>query len=141
AAVVFFWVIFCRFGDVPIALISTFVLMFCTSMWSTATRALWAHGPLVLMVVIAMLLLLRARQRPALAQYAGMPLAMAFIVRPTAVAPTAPFSLYVLRLHPARFTRYMAWATLLAAPCIASNFCTFWQPRPGTYAPTTITGR
>ena len=66
---VFFWMIYAQFANVPIAILSTLVLMFCTSIWSIATRALWSQGPMVLTVVIAMLLLLRARTRPSLAQY------------------------------------------------------------------------
>ena len=39
------------------------------------------HGPLVLMLVVAMLLLARARRRPRLMQYVSLPLAMAYLMR------------------------------------------------------------
>ena len=50
----FFWLILSQFQSRTIALVSTAIFAFSTSMWSTATRALWQHGPLVLMLVIAM---------------------------------------------------------------------------------------
>lgn len=124
-AVVFFWVIYSRFANVPIAVVSVLVLMFCTSMWSTATRALWSQGPFVLTITIAMLLLLRARSRPALAQYVSLPLAMAFVIRPSAAAPIAAFSLYVLLAYRAYFIKYLAWAALIALPFIAFNLFSF----------------
>jgi len=34
-----------QFQSLPIALASTFIFAFSTSIWSTATRALWQHGP------------------------------------------------------------------------------------------------
>ena len=99
AALLFFWLIYSRFASTPIALATTVIFALGTSMWSTASRALWQHGPLVLMLVAAMLLLVRARQRPALAQYASIPLAFAFIIRPTAAIPILVLSAYVLIRH------------------------------------------
>jgi hypothetical protein len=52
AGAIFFWVIFSQFQSILIASLSTFIFAFCTSIWSTATRALWQHGPLVLMLVL-----------------------------------------------------------------------------------------
>jgi hypothetical protein len=78
AAVLFFWLIYQQFSSVPIALASAGIFAFCTPMWSTATRALWQHGPLVLMLVLAMILLLRGRRQPSSIQYAGLPLASRF---------------------------------------------------------------
>ena len=60
AATIFFWIVLGQFQNLTISLVMTVVFAFATSMWSTATRALWQHGPLVLMLVIAMLLLQRA---------------------------------------------------------------------------------
>src|SRR6202035_1938330 len=57
AGLVFYWVLLYQFQSQAIALASVAIFSFCTSIWSTATRGLWQHGPLVLMLVIAMLLL------------------------------------------------------------------------------------
>lgn len=133
AAVVFFWLIYARFRSTTMALASTFVFMFCTSMWSIATRALWAHAPLVLLVTIAMLLLVRARSRPALAQYVSLPLAVAFIVRPSAAAPIVAFSLYVLLVHRIHFIKYVAWSAAIAVPWISFNLWAFGTLFPEYY--------
>lgn len=96
AAVIFFWLVLSQFQSLAIALASTFIFALCTSVWSTATRWLWQHDPLVLMLVIAMLLLERARRRPELIH---LPLAMGYLIRPTAIAPVAVLSTYVLVCH------------------------------------------
>ena len=92
AAVVFFWLIYSQFKSLWTALAGTAIFALGTSMWSTATRALWQHGPLVLMFTIVMLLTVRAIRRPALVQFAGLALAMAYIIRRP---PRSPSSLSV----------------------------------------------
>jgi hypothetical protein len=121
AAVLFFWVIFSRFKNVMTAIGVTAIFAFSTSMWSTATRALWQHGPLVLMLVITMLLLIKARQRPQLAALSALPLAMAYLIRPTAVVPIIVFSLYMLVYYRQFFLRYLLLAMLIAVPWIYFN--------------------
>jgi glycosyltransferase involved in cell wall biosynthesis len=133
AGVVFFWVILSQFQSVAIASASTFVFAFCTSIWSTATRALWQHGPLILMLVIAMLLLVRARQRAALIQYVSLPLAMAYLIRPTAVVPIVMLSAYVLICHRRWFVKYVCWAMLIAIPWMAYNLSIYAAPLPPYY--------
>jgi hypothetical protein len=133
AAVVFFWVVHAKFRSTAIALASTLIFVFCTSMWSTATRALWAHAPLVLAITIAMLLLLQAKTRPALAQYVSLPLAVAFVVRPSAAVPIVTLSLYVLLVHRPWFIRYVAWSAAVAVPWIAYNLWAFGALFPAYY--------
>jgi hypothetical protein len=89
------------------------ILCFCTSIWSTATRALWQHTPVVLMFAVAIALLLGARARPPVIQYLGLPLTMSFISRPTA-GVVVVFSLYVLPFYRRWFVRYVTWSLLLA---------------------------
>lgn len=124
AGVLFFWLIFHRFRSVTVALAATFVFAFCTPMWSTATRALWQHGPMVLMLVIAMLLLVHASRRPALAQFASLPLAFAFVVRPTAAIPIVVLGAYVLVRHRPWFLRFALWGLAVALPWLVFNFAT-----------------
>jgi hypothetical protein len=45
-------------------LVSVFIFAFCTSSWSTASRALWQHGPSMLMLSLTLLLILSARKKP-----------------------------------------------------------------------------
>ena len=122
AGAVFFWVILSQFDSIPVAISAAMIFSFCTSMWSLATRALWQHGPLVLMLSVAMLLLTRARRRPGLVQYVGLPLAMAFLMRPTAGLPIAIISLYVLIRHSAFFLKYLGLAAVIAIPWLAFNW-------------------
>ncbi len=133
AAVVFFWVVLTQFQSMAIALASTFIFSLCTSMWSTATRALWQHGPLVLMLVISMLLLVQARRRPQLIQYLGLPLAMAYVIRPIAVVPVAIFTAYVLLYHRKWFGRYLCWAVLIAVPWVVYNVVVYKALIPPYY--------
>jgi hypothetical protein len=133
AGVVFYWVMLSQFQSPAIALASTAIFAFCTSIWSTATRALWQHGPLVLMLVIAMLLLVRARRRPELIQYAALPLAMAYLIRPTALVSIIALSTYVLLFQRAWLARYMGWSMLVAIPWIAYNFSIYRRPVPPYY--------
>jgi hypothetical protein len=65
------------------SLLIVFIFAFCTSAWSTASGALWQHGPSMLMLSIALYLILAARNRPWLIQFASLPLAFSIIVRPT----------------------------------------------------------
>jgi hypothetical protein len=121
AAAVFFWLMLERFQQLTIALATTFIFSLCTSMWSTATRALWQHGPLVLMLVIAMLLLQRARRTPSLIQFVSLPLAMAYLIRPTAAIPIAVITIYVAAFHRCWLLRYMCWGMLIGLPWLAFN--------------------
>lgn len=68
AGLVFFALARSRGVGLAAALAALAVFAFATPMWSTATRALWQHGPQVLMLLVAMLLLERARRSPDLAQ-------------------------------------------------------------------------
>ena len=101
----FFWLIFAHFKDLRIAIATTLIFGLGTSMWSTSTRALWQHGPLVFALIGAMLLLLAAQRRAPLAQYVSVPLALSFIIRPTAAIPIAVISAYAHIDLPPRMVR------------------------------------
>ena len=137
AVALFFWMIFVNFNDVRIAVATAVIFGLGTSMWSTATRALWQHGPLDLMLILAMLLLFYARRRAALAQYASIPLALSFIMRPTAAIPIAVFSAYVLICYRPWFVRFMLWAICIAVPWMAFNIWTWGMVVPPYYLPGT----
>ena len=133
AVTVFFWLIYSQFFSIGIALGSTVIFAFGTSMWSTASRALWQHGPLVLMLTIAMLLLQRSRDRPSLVQYVSLPLAFALISRPTAGVAVLALSAYVALCHRRWLTRYLGWSALIAVPWLAYNFVIYGGPFPSYY--------
>jgi hypothetical protein len=135
AVVVFFWLMYSRFGSPAIAVAATAIFALGSSMWSTATRALWQHGPEVLMFSIAMLLAVRAQRRPSLIQYAGLALALAYIMRPTAAVAIIAVTVYVLAFYRGWLLRYIGWAMVAAVPWIAFNYWIYGEIFPPYYAP------
>lgn len=109
----------------PYALLLALTYALGTAAYSTASRALWQHGPSMLMLSVALLLLVWARRRPALAAVAALPLAMAFIVRPTNAVSIAVFTVYVLLCHRRQFVRYMLLAAAVAIPFLAANLALY----------------
>ncbi len=110
------------------ALLLVFIFAFCTSAWSTASRALWQHGPSMLMLTIALWLLLKAQQAPKWAQYAALPLAMAYVIRPTNSVSVLVLSLFVLIYFRPYFIRYCLWGALIALPFLAYNLSVYGAP-------------
>ena len=53
------------------SLVVALIFAFCTAAWSTATRALWQHGPSMLMLTLGLWILVLARDRPRLVQLAA----------------------------------------------------------------------
>src|SRR6185369_4569056 len=60
--------------DVREALLIVLIFAFCTAAWSTASRALWQHGPSMLMLTLALWLIVVAQERPWVVQFASLPL-------------------------------------------------------------------
>jgi Dolichyl-phosphate-mannose-protein mannosyltransferase len=121
---------------VPRALLLTFVFAFCTPAWSVAARGLWQHGPSMLMLSLALWLMLEADRRPSIVQYASLPLAFAFVVRPTNAIPIAALTLVVLVKHRRYFVRYVLWAMTIAVPFLLFNLVVYgtwhsWYYSPG----------
>ena len=124
-----------QFMDRKRSLLLALVFAFCTSAWSTASRALWSHGPSMLMLSASLLLLLKARAKPSLAQYVSIPLACAYIIRPTNSVSAVLLTVYVLVKYPRYLVRYMCYAAALATPFIAHNLHVYHQVLPPYYLP------
>jgi len=107
--------------DRKYSLLMVFVFAFGTSAWSTASRALWQHGPTMLMLAMALYIILLARKRPALIQFAALPLAFSYLVRPTNSVSIALITLFVLIEYRQYFLAYLGWAALIAIPFLAFN--------------------
>lgn len=75
------------------------VFAFGTAMWSTVSRGLWQHGPLILLTTFALVCLVREIRGPSQRWLlaAGLLLGGGFVVRPTAAAPIILVGIYVLR--------------------------------------------
>lgn len=140
ACVLFFLLIEAKFRNFWIALVSAAIFGFGTSMWSTATRALWMHGPLMLMLTAAMLILVRAPRKPAWTQYLGLFLAAAYVIRPTAAVPIILITAYVAICYRPWLMRYLVGAAVVAVPWFALNLSIFHHFLPPYYMPQRITG-
>lgn len=119
--------------NIPWALFVVFIFAFCTSSWSTSSRGLWQHGPSVMFLSLALYLLLREKIKPGFIHYMAIPLALAFIIRPTNAIPVFFFSLYVLLYYRPYFIKFMAIALPFALVYFAYNFSVYQQFFP-TYS-------
>src|SRR5579863_2302792 len=106
---------------------------FGTSAWSTASRALWQHGPDMLMLTGGLSLLSLAARRPALLPWAAAPLTLAYFLRPTSSIVLACMTLYVFVHHRRQFSLWLAVGALTATPFLAYNLYIYHQPLPSYY--------
>ena len=70
----------------------TLIYAFGTSSLSVSSQALWQHGPAQLALAAAIYCLVRARDDPRWAGYAGLPLAFEVITRPADALIAAPLA-------------------------------------------------
>jgi hypothetical protein len=104
------------------SLLVAFVFAFCTSAWSTASRSIgWQHGPSMLMLAAALFVILKARSRPWLVQFAGLPLAFSFVVRPTNAIAILLLTVYVVVEYRRYFFRYILWTLPVVIPFLLYN--------------------
>jgi hypothetical protein len=101
-----------------------------TAAWSTGSRALWQHGPEMLMLAITVYLLVKAAQRPSLAAWSAVPLAFAYFIRPTGAIAVAVLGLYVFLQHRAWFLKWALLAAATAAPFFGYYFAFYRRPLP-----------
>jgi len=94
------------------SLLLTFIFAFCTSAWSTASRALWQHGPSMLMLTITLYLFGLAKKKPYLVQFTGLTLLLSFLMRPLNAISTAIFTVFILVYHRKYFLKYVLWVVI-----------------------------
>jgi len=117
------------------ALALVFVFAFCTSAWSTASRALWQHGPSILLLSLGLYLLLLGRQRSWPVWLAGVPLALACFIRPTNVLPLGVLTVYVLRRHRRQSAGYLLGCGAVTAAFLFLHVKLYAHLLPAYYAP------
>jgi hypothetical protein len=110
------------FLDKKYAVLLAYIFSFCTSTWSTASRALWQHGPSMLMLTMALYLTLLARDKPRLIQFVSLPLAFSYVIRPTNTISIFLSTIFVFVEYRQYFLRYLLWATTIAVPFLIFNF-------------------
>ncbi len=96
-----------------------------TSAYSTGGRALWQHTPSMLLLTVIIYLLLGAADRPVLAAWAGIPVALSYTVRPTDSLFVLVFTAYVAVRHRNRLPRYLLAAAPIAVIFISYNFSVY----------------
>ncbi len=92
------------------AMVLTFIYALGTTSFSVSSQALWQHGPAQLALAAAIYCLIRARDDPRWAGYAGLPLAFEVITRPVDALIAAPLGLYVLVSYRREIWRFIATA-------------------------------
>jgi len=120
------------------ATLVTAVLAFGTSAYSTASRVLWQHGP-SLLAICAVIALLRLR-RPARGWGAltGLAVALAYAFRPTNSVTVLLVTGLMAWKHRAQLWPYLAGASAVAVPFVASSLSTFGSVLPPYFAATRL---
>ena len=107
------------------SLMITFIFAFSTSMWSTASRALWQHGPSVLFLSLALYLLISAKEKLINIPLIGLILGYAYLIRPTNSLEIAFFGLYILINLRRYFLLYIFGVAAVIIPYIILNWVTY----------------
>jgi len=89
-----------------IAVVTSLAFAFGTQAWSTASRAMWMHGPSMLCLSGGLYCALRARESPRWFPALGAVLALASFVRPTNAIPLVAFGIWALCQGRKPFRRY-----------------------------------
>ncbi len=117
------------------SLVLALAFAFCTPAWSTASRALWQHGPSMLMLTAALLILLKAREKPLFAQFASLPLAYSFVVRPTNALSVVALTLFVAIRYRKYLLPYLGWSLIVVVPFVWYNLWLYHSVLPPYFSP------
>lgn len=104
------------------SIVIVIIFSFCTANWSTSSRALWQHGPSMLMLTWALLLLLNKKQSIYLV---AIPLSLAFIIRPTNAISIIFISLYIFQNNQNQFGKYIITAIPFSLGYFVYNLSTY----------------
>lgn len=126
-AALFVFLIARRRLNVGWSAILVILFAFCSPMWSTASRALWQHGPAVTAIMVALYLLVRAKDEESryLFLLLGLSLGCSYVLRPVHAISVTVISLYVAVFH----TRQLPWLCLggcvIATMFLLGNLATY----------------
>jgi hypothetical protein len=101
------------------------VFAFSTSMWSTASRALWQHGPSVLFLALALYLTISAADKPHRIILVGVVLGYAYIIRPTNSLSVAFFGFYFLVNFRKYVVGYVLGTMVILIPYAVQNWLAY----------------
>lgn len=109
------------------------IAAFGTSLWSTASRGLWQHGPGAMLIMGSLYLISKARTQPLGAGISGALLAFAYIVRPTNAIAFICFGLFLLLTNKEAFRIFTISALLIFIPFLAFSYDFFARIVPPYY--------
>jgi len=115
------------------SLLIVFIFAFCTSAWSTASGALWQHGPSMLMLAVALYFILLAQNNPRLVQFVSLPLAFSFVIRPTNLLSVAFLTIFILVKFRKFVVQYALWSGTILVPFLLYNFSIYHKPLSNYY--------
>ena len=115
------------------AVLLALLFAFGTAAWSTASRALWQHGPYMLALAVALYLFVRAERNPALIPWTGVPVMFAYFIRPTGMVLVGAMAAYVFFHHRGRFVKWALAAAAVAAPFLVYYASIYGIPLPPYY--------
>jgi len=101
------------------------VFAFCTSAWSTGSRALWQHGPSMLLLSLAILLLVRTAASARTIAVLGVVAAAMFYIRPSNAVAVAALSVFVVAYHRKYLLVYLFGMALVSAAFTAYNISVY----------------
>jgi hypothetical protein len=103
-----------------------------TAAWSTASRALWQHGPSMALLTGGLLLAIRAERRNTFASYVaiGAVVAAAFTVRPINAVAVVAFAAWCLRRGGRPFAGYAMGGALIAVPWMLISLQSYGELLP-----------
>ncbi len=128
ASVLIFLIAERRLKSVIRALAIVFVFAYCTSAWSTGSRALWQHGPSMLLFSAVLYLLETGQERPGRVWMAGPLLAFSYVVRPTNILAALVLAAFVWYRYRRQFLPFIASAAPVLAAFFVYNYSVFGQP-------------
>ncbi len=124
SAVVMYLIARCQLPVMP-SLALTGIFAFSTSMWSTASRALWQHGPSVLCLSLALYLTILAARKPSAIPFVGLILGFAYVIRPTNSLAVALFGIYFLINYRRQTWFYAAGVLVVLIPYVTQNWVVY----------------
>ena len=117
-----------------LATLAALIFAFCTTAWSTVSRALWVHGPSLFLLTAALLLVVVAPARPRLTLGAlGVVLAMSYVVRPTNAVPVIVLSVLAVWRHRRAAAFLIGGGLLVAVPFAWLNEVSYGSILPPYY--------
>lgn len=109
------------------AVILALLYALATPAYSVGGRAIWQHSPSMLLLAVIIFMLLKAEEKPSLAAWVGLPVALSYTVRPTDSLFVIVFTAYVAVRHRRYLLRYLLAALPVAVIFVAYNYSIYHE--------------